>query len=91
MNAENPRPRFVVLVDGLARYWGASRDDAQARYDRALARHREEKNPLFDPDAEMCVEEIGDRVFYCPTHNRELLFQARGWVGCPECGRVWLL
>ena len=88
MSAEDSHPRFVVLIEGSARYWGDTREEAQARYDRDLALHREGKNPVFWPDDEMRVEEITDQVFVCPLGHR-LLFQPDGWVTCSKCGKVW--
>ena len=81
MGTEDSPTKFVVLVDGSARFWGHSRAEAQDRYQQG--RQRLVGEPTID------IREV-DGDLYCPVplHTEPLLFEDDGWVSCPECGRV---
>ena len=84
MSVEDRSPRFVVVFDGLPRFWSDSREGAEKL-------RQEGQKLLYDP-AKSHVEEIKGRSFSCPVpgHDKQLLFEHGGWVGCPECGRIWM-
>ena len=99
MSVEDRSPRFVVVFRELPRFWSDTREGAEKLRQEGqkllsgLAESHQEggHKPLYDP-AKSHVEEISGRSFRCPVpgHDKPLLFEHGGWVGCPECGKIWM-